>query len=116
MSASTAIRDFIAPILGAGWVIQYGAWDDADRAVSVALIRPVGGARAELIRRPQLTLTLIGADGQSATAIEAKANQIIEAMRVSSGGLVLLQPGEPVFMPTADRRAVFEIAVSAITV
>jgi hypothetical protein len=61
-------------------------------------------------------MTLIGADGQSAGDIETKANQIIEAMRASSGGLVLLQPGEPVFMPTADRRAVFEIAVSAITV
>ena len=116
MSASTAVRDFIVPILGAGWVAQFGAWDDSDRSKSVALIRPVGGPRAELVRRPQLTLTLIGADGQSAADVEAKANQIIDAMRASSGGLVLLLPGEPVFMPTADRRAVFEIAVSAITV
>ncbi len=116
MSASTSIRDFITPILGAGWVVQFGAWDDSDRSKSVAMIRPVGGARAELVRRPQFTLTLIGADGQSSADVETKANQIIEAMRASSGGLVLLQPGEPVFMPTADRRAVFEIAVSAITV
>lgn len=116
MSASTAIRDFIVPILGAGWVAQFGAWDDSDRSKSVALIRPAGGPRAELVRRPQFTLTLIGADGQSSADVAAKANQIIEAMRVSSGGLVLLLPGEPVFMPTSDRRAVFEIAVSAITV
>lgn len=116
MSASTSIRDFITPILGSGWVVQFGAWDDADRSKSVAVVRPVGGGRAELVRRPQFTLTLIGADGQSSADVEAKSNQIIEAMRASSGGLVLLQPGEPVFMPTADRRAVFEIAVSAITV
>lgn len=116
MSASTSIRDFITPILGAGWVVQFGAWEDADRSVSVAVVRPVGGGRAELVRRPQFTLLLIGADGQSSDEIMAKANQIIQAMRASSGGLVLLQPGEPVFMPTADRRAVFEIAVSAITV
>lgn len=116
MSASEAIRDFIAPVLGAGWVIQFGAWDDRDRTKPCAVIRPAGGGRAELIRTPQFTLTLIGSDGQSATDIQAKANQIIEAMRASSGALVSMQPGEPVFMPTADRRAVFEIAVSAITV
>lgn len=116
MSASDAIRDFIAPVLGAGWLIQFGAWDDRDRTKSCAVIKPAGGPPAELIRRPQLTLTLIGFDGQSATDVEAKANQIIEAMRASSGALVSMQPGEPVFMPTADRRAVFEIAVSAITV
>lgn len=116
MTASTAIRDFITPILGVGWVVQFGAWDDADRSKSVAVVRPVGGGRAELVRRPQFTLLLIGADGQSSADVAVKANQIIEAMRASSGGLVLLQPGEPVFMPTADRRAVFEIAVSAITV
>lgn len=116
MSASEAIRDFIAPVLGDGWVIQFGAWDDRDRTKACAVIKPAGGPQAELIRRPQLTLSLIGADGQSAPDVEAKANQIIEAMRASSGALVSMQPGEPVFMPTADRRAVFEIAVSAITV
>lgn len=116
MSASEAIRDFIAPVLGDGWVIQFGAWDDRDRTKACAVIRPAGGGRAELIRTPQFTLTLIGSDGQSATDIEDKANQIIEAMRASSGALVSMQPGEPVFMPTADRRAVFEIAISAITV
>lgn len=115
MSASEAIRDFIEPILGAGWEVQFGAWDDKSRDTSVAVVRPVGGGRVELVRRPQFTLTLIGAEGQSAPAIQDKANQIIEAMRVNSGGLVSMQPGEPVFIPTADRRAVFEIAVSAIT-
>ena len=115
MSATQAIRDFIEPILGAGWDVQFGAWDDQSRETSVAVVRPVGGGRADLIRRPQFTLMLVGAEGQSAPAIEAKANQIIEAMRAGSGSLVSLQPGEPVLIPTADRRAVFEIAVSAIT-
>ena len=88
MSASEAIRDFIEPILGAGWEVQFGAWDDKSRDTSVAVVRPVGGGRVELVRRPQFTLTLIGAEGQSAPAIQDKANQIIEAMRVNSGDLV----------------------------
>jgi hypothetical protein len=116
VSAAQAIRDFIAPVLGADWVIQYGAFDERDRSQACAVIKPIGGGKAELIRTPLFSLYLIGFDGQSATDVEAKANQIIEAMRASSGNLVSMQPGEPVFMPTADRRAVFEIAVSAITV
>lgn len=115
MSAAAAIRDLITPLLGSGWSVQFGAWDDVDRTESVAVVRPVGGGLAELVRRPQFTLLLVGAESISATAIEAKANQIIEAMRASSAGLVSLQPGEPVFIPTSDRRPVFEIAVSAIT-
>lgn len=115
MSASTALRDFLQPIL-TGWRLQFGAWDDDSRAARYCVIKPVGGGRAELIRTPQFTLSLIGADGESAQVIEQAANQIIEAMRAGSGSLVSLQPGEPVFMPTNDRRALFEIAVSAITV
>lgn len=113
--ASDALHDFLAPILP-GWRIQYGRWDDDSRSDSYCVIKPAGGPRAELLRRPMFTIDLIGADGQSTQDVLIKANQIIESMRVNSGGLVSLQPGEPVFMPTSDRRAVFEIAVSAITV
>lgn len=113
--AAEAIRVFLAPLLP-GWVIQFGRWvDSADRSKRFAVLRPAGGGRAELIRTPQFTLALIGADGEAATVTADAADSLIEAMRTSSGSLVFLQPAEPVFMPTSDGRPVFEIAISAIT-
>ena len=114
MSHTEALSDFIAPLLP-GWRIQFGAWNGDSRADRYAVIKPSGGAKADLVRRPQFTLILIGAEADGYPEIAASANTIIEAMRAASGSLVSLQPAEPVFMPTADGRAVFEIAVSAIT-
>lgn len=114
MSATDALSDFITPLL-TGWRVQFGAWNGDTRTDRFAVIKPAGGQLADLVRRPQFTLILIGADGDTYQDIEASANTIIEAMRADSGSLVSLQPAEPVFMPTADGRAVFEIAVSAIT-
>jgi len=78
-------------------------------------VRPAGGVRAELLRRPQFTLMLIGQDGGDVSETSAAADAIVEAMRATSGGVVFLQPGEPAFMATNDGRPVFEIAISAIT-
>lgn len=115
-AASDAIRNLITPILTPGWRVQFGRWveqggDSTDR---FCVIRPVGGGPAELVRRPQFTLSLIGVKDEGATACEAAADQIIELMRDSSGSIVFMQPGEPVFMPTSDGRPVIEIAVSTI--
>jgi len=116
MIAADAIVAFIAPLLP-GWRIQVGRWVDGTRTDRYAVLRPVGGLPAELVRRPQFTLSLIGADGDAAGSapVEAAAETIIEAMRVSSGALIFMQPAEPVFMPTSDGRDVYEIAISAIT-
>jgi hypothetical protein len=114
MTAADALRLFIAP-LRPGWRLQFGRWQDGSKADRYAVIRPVGGLPAELVRRPQFTLSLIGADGDVAAVPGDAADVVIEAMRLGSGGLVFLQPAEPVFVPTADGRAVFEIAISAIT-
>ena len=120
MTAADAIRAFIAPLLPQ-WRVQFGRWTDGNKADRYAVIKPVGGLPAELIRQPQFTLTLIGAQVANEAgpgeqqAVAAKADEIIEAMRASSGALVFMQPAEPVFMPTNDGRPVFEIAVSAIT-
>lgn len=115
MSASEAIRDLIASILPS-WRIQFGRWTDEGGQYGYVVIRPSGGVTAELIRRPQFTVSVIGPVSSGLPSIEQSANQIIEAMRSSSGSLVSMQAGEPVYMPTNDGRPVFEIAILAITV
>lgn len=115
MTAADALKDFITPLL-TGWRIQLGRWTDSTNPTDrFAVIKPVGGGLAELVRRPQFTLLLIGAKADAATVPSMKAESIIEAMRVSSGALVSLQPGEPVYLATDDGRPIFEIAISAIT-
>lgn len=110
---SDAVRAFLAPLLP-GWRIQLGRWMDGNRTDRYAVIRPAGGLPVSLLREPQFTLFLIGAENDSAPLIEEAANVVIEAMRVSSGELVFMQPAEPVFVATEDGRPSFEIAMSAI--
>lgn len=114
MTAADALRNFIAPLL-LGWRLQFGRWTDGTKTDRYAVLRPAGGLPAELVRRPQFTLSLIGADGDETGVPSAAAETIIEAMRASSGELVFMEPAEPVFVPTNDGRPVFEIAISAIT-
>ena len=112
--AADAIRDFVTTALP-GWRVQFGRWVDGNKSDRFAVIRPVGGGPAELVRRPQFTVALIGAENEPASTASSAADSLIEAMRISSGSIVSMQPGEPVFMPTSDGRPIFEIAVSAIT-
>lgn len=106
------LRMFLEPLLP-GWRIQAGAWRDGDGRFCV--IRPVAGAGAGLLRRPQFSVLLIGRRGDTFTAVNEAANLIVEAMRASSGELVYLEAGEPAFNPTENGRQAFEIAVLAIT-
>jgi hypothetical protein len=112
--AADALRDFVTTALP-GWRVQFGRWVDGNKADRFAVIRPVGGGPAELVRRPQFTVSLIGAENEAAGIASTAADALIEAMRTGSGSLVSLLPAEPVFMPTSDGRPIFEIAVSAIT-
>lgn len=114
MSAADDIRAFIMPLLP-GWRIQFGRWTDGGTAHRYAVLRPVGGLPAELVRQPQFSLSLVGSLSDDITVPQEAADVIVEAMRVSSGDLVFLQPAEPVYQPTSDGRHVFEIAISAIT-
>jgi len=115
-AAADALRLFLGPLLP-GWRVQYGRWVEgqAGQADRFAVIRPAGGAPAQLVRRPQFTVSLIGAVDDTVPSVSSLADAIVEAMRTNSGGLVYLQAGEPVFMATGDGRPVFDIAVSAIT-
>lgn len=109
------IKDFIAP-LAPGWDIHLYRWVDQPQPdKKYIVIRAVGGALAEVVRRPQYTLSIIGPKGGVFAAPQNIANDIIEAARVYEGGAVDIQCGEPVYMPTNDGRHVFELAVSAIT-
>ncbi|WPB58642.1 hypothetical protein [Xylophilus sp. GOD-11R] len=114
MSAADSLRNFITPLLP-GWRIQFGRWVDGSKTDRFAVLRPAGGLPAELVRRPHFTLMLVGALDQPSGEVSAAANSVIEAMRVSSGDLVFMQPGEPVYHATDDGRPVFEIAITTIT-
>lgn len=115
MSAADEIRNFLAPILGTGWRIQFGRWMDGAKDARYAVLKPVGGLPAELVRRPQFTLILIGALGEDVSIASDAAEAVIEATRTSAGTLVLIQAGEPVSSFTDDGRPMFEIAISTIT-
>ncbi len=114
MTPIDLLRAFLMGVLPTGWRIQAGQWRD-DGAGRFCVIRPVAGAGAGLLRRPQFTVWLIGQKSDTFAVIDEVANQVLEAMRINSGALVYLEAGEPAFNPTADGRQAFEIAVSAIT-
>ena len=113
-AAANALHDFLAPLLP-GWALQFGRWEEQHASTRYAVIKPMGGPKAELVRQPMFSLSLIGRNAEDRTLTSEAADMIVEAMRASSGRLVFLQPAEPVFMATDDGRPVFEIAVSAIT-
>lgn len=113
-TAADSIKAFITPLL-VDWRIQFGLWRDGNTADRYAILKPAGGVPASLVRRPQFTLTLIGALNDAASVPSMKAEAIIEAMRAGHGALVSMQAGEPVFTTAKDGRPIFEFAISTIT-
>ena len=116
--AADAVRTFINGVLNVtpgAWRMQFGAWRDGTKSDRYAVVKPVGGLPAELVRQPQFTVTLVGAENEDSAVAGAAAEAIIQAMRSSSGSLVFMQAAEPAHIPTADGRHAFEFAVSAIT-
>ncbi len=109
------LRDFLSPLLG-GWELQLGEWRELEGAPRrYAVIKPAGGQADSLLRRPLFTVSLIGLDGGDLNVTKEAAYGITQAARETSGALVYIQASEPTFMPTANRRPVFDLAVSAIT-
>ena len=115
MTAADAIKSFVTPLLP-GYRIQFGRWLDGPTSDRFAILKPVGGSGAELVRRPQFTLTLIGALNDPASVPSMAAESVIEAMRADSGALVWMQASEPVFSNASDGRPIFEFAISTITI
>lgn len=114
MTATDALRALITPLVP-GWKFQYGRWRDELKTDRYAVLRPMGGMPVSLVRRPQFTLTLIGAADDAAGVPESFAHAVIAAMNTSAGGLVFMQPAEPVYWATNDGRPVAELSISTIT-
>jgi hypothetical protein len=114
MSASDALRDYITPLLP-GWRVQFGRWTDGTKTDRYAVLRPVGGGMASLVRRPKFTLLLIGAENDAASVPNMAANAIIEAMRNDNGSLVVMRADEPIYRAADDGRPMFEFGISTIT-
>jgi len=114
MTAADALREYITPLLP-GWRIQFGRWTDGPKTDRFAVIRPVGGGMASLVRRPKFTLLLIGPENELASVPSIAANTIIEAMRSDNGQLVVMRADEPVYRTTDDGRHMFEVPITTIT-
>lgn len=115
MTAADAVRAWLQaqPALD-GWRIQFGRWVDGSASDRYAVLRPVGGVPASLLREPRFTLLLVGACDDGATAAYDSASALVEASRSYSGALVSLRAGEPVASTTSDGRPTAEIAINTI--
>jgi hypothetical protein len=114
MSAAATLKAMLETYL-TGWVLQFGRWVDGGDGVKHCIIQPTGGGTATLVRRPQFTVILIGAQNQANTVPYDAANAIIEGMRSNNGGFVVSRAGEPVTGFTDDGRAMVTFSVSTIT-
>lgn len=114
MTHADALRDLFTPLLASDFEWQFGRWEDSEETQRYAVLRPAGGIGAELVRRPQFTLMLIGQRGGDNSQLGNTANAVVELCREEAGGLVYVEAGEPAFVPTADGRPIFEIALSVI--
>ena len=113
MTASDALKDLLQPVL-ADWRFQFGRWTDSGKTFRYAVLRPVGGPNAGLVRQPAFTLVLIGTATDPRTASEAKAQEVINHLLTESGSLVFAETGEPVYWSTDDGRPVAELAINTI--
>lgn len=116
MHVDQAIRNFLAPLLPA-WELQLGEWRELEGTPRrYGVLKPAGGIADSLVRRPGFTLSLIGLDGGDLSEVKAAAYTVLEATRTTTpAGLAYLQASEPSFMAAANRRPIYELALSAIT-
>lgn len=113
MSTADELQALLSGTL-AGWRFQFGRWTDGAKTDRYAVLRPMGGPKAELVRAPAFSLALIGNATDPTTGPNAKAQEVISLLTRNSGSLVFAQPGEPVYWATDDGRPVAEIAISTI--
>lgn len=115
MTPSEVLFDFLQQQLGDGWLVQLDVWVDEGPGKRYAVLKPTGGPKAELVRRPLFTLSLIGTSADDLESTRAAAHQLVELFRTDSAGLVFVEAGEPAFVPSSDNRPIYDIALAAIT-
>jgi len=115
VSIAQRIEAAIRPLLP-GVVLSFGRVAGApDPMLRYAVIRPAGGSSGDRVRRPQFTLDLMGLKDGDATQTAALVEDVVQRLREPASGLVFTAPGEPSFTTTADGRALFSVAIAAIT-
>jgi hypothetical protein len=119
MRHADAIRARLAPLLPVDYEWQFGAWQDTSGAKTkrFAVVKPAGGGLASIVREPQFVVSLIGRDGGDRERVAEHADTCVQALQHAgrdAGGIVLFA-SEPRFIPTADNRPVFDIAIAALS-
>jgi len=104
-------------IFPAGYRIQFGVWKAGSNAQDkYVVIKNTGGVSAELVRRPQLSVTVIGSVGQNMAEIYDLLDSVVEKMKVefSTCGVPYMNPAEPMTYQTSDGRPVAELDIAFI--
>jgi hypothetical protein len=98
-----------------GYRVQFGRWTDGLPTDKFTVIRMDGGGQNELVRLPRFSVMILGPQNGNALTTLADVEKLIASITQDSGGLVFMQPDEPVFYSTSEGRPVYELMVSTIT-
>lgn len=97
--------------------IQFGAWKAGSNALDkYAVIRPLGGVSAELVRRPVINLTLIGAINQASNEVYDLLNDVIDKSKIDfcTDSLPFIEVGEVTILQTEDARPIASCDITFI--
>lgn len=97
--------------------IQFGVWKAGSNALDkYAVIRPIGGASAELVRRPVVNLTLIGSINQASNEVYDLLNDVIDKSKIDfcTDSLPFIEVGEVTILQTEDARPIASCDITFI--
>lgn len=100
-----------------GYRIQFGVWKEGDNPLDkYAVIRPLGGVSAELVRRPVINLSLIGAINQTSNEVYDLLNDLIEKSKIDffTDGVPFIEVGELTIMQTKEARPIASCDITFI--
>ena len=113
-AAAEALKARIAT-LAPDWPLHFGQWQDAGPQSRAIVIRPMGGGGGDLVRRPVLSLTLIGSTADSSATVSAVAEAVrVDLDQDAPGVLMWSAVSEPTALASSDGRPVFELGVNCI--
>lgn len=111
MSIATDLKAELESLL-TGYTFQFGAWlDSGQMNERFAVIQPVSGQRADIVRYPQYRIVLVGLHSDGDAKVYADAEAVVGHLRDndSFGELDTVLPSEPVPWATNENRPVFEV-------